>query len=153
VTTIAKSVKVRVPVTTAYNQWTQFETFPTFMAGVERVTQVTDTLTHWETAIGGARREFDAEIVEQRPDERVVWHTVRGAPHNGVVFFRRLDDNTTRIDVRMEYEARSVTEKAGSMLGLIANRIRGDLDRFKEFIEMRGRETGGWRGNVPRPPE
>jgi uncharacterized membrane protein len=153
VTTIQESIDVRVPVRTAYNQWTQFESFPYFMDGVERVVQVTDTLTHWETSVGGVHREFDAEITEQRPDERVAWHAVDGQKHGGVVTFHRLDEVSTRVNVQMEYDPETLTEKAGSALGVVDRRVKGDLTRFKEFIESRGQETGGWRGDVPRSPQ
>ena len=152
-TTIEKSVDVEVPVTTAYNQWTQFETFPYFMEGVENITQESATRTHWVTKIGGVSREFDAEITEQHPDERVAWRTVDGSPHGGVVTFHRLDDRTTRVNLQMEFEPEGLTEKAGAALGVVERRIGGDLSRFKEFIENRGAATGGWRGDVPRSPQ
>ncbi|XVS66834.1 SRPBCC family protein [Actinosynnema sp. CA-299493] len=152
-TTIEKSVDVEVPVTTAYNQWTQFESFPQFMEGVERITQLTPTRTHWVTKIGGVTREFDAEITEQHPDERVAWHTVDGPPQGGVVTFHRLDDRHTRVHVQMEFDPQTLTEKAGAALGVVGHRVSGDLDRFKEFIEGRGAETGAWRGDVNRPPQ
>ncbi|MCC8248905.1 SRPBCC family protein [Saccharothrix luteola] len=152
-TTIEKSVDVEVPVTTAYNQWTQFESFPQFMEGVERITQVTPTRTHWVTKIGGVTREFDAEITEQHPDERVAWHTVDGPPQGGVVTFHRLDDRRTRVHVQMEYDPQTLTEKAGAAVGMVGHRVSGDLERFKEFIEGRGLETGAWRGDVSRPPQ
>ncbi|CAL9553163.1 SRPBCC family protein [Saccharothrix sp. NPDC042600] len=152
-TTIEKSVDVEVPVQTAYNQWTQFESFPEFMEGVERIDQVTATRTHWVTKIGGVEREFDAEITEQHPDERVAWHTVDGPPQGGVVTFHRLDDRHTRVHLQMEYDPQTFTEKAGTALGVVQTRISGDLKRFKEFIERRGTETGAWRGDVSRPPQ
>ena len=152
-TTIEKSVAVRVPVSTAYNQWTQFESFPKFMEGVERITQLTDTRTHWVTKIGGAVREFDAEITEQHPEERIAWHTVDGPSQAGVVTFHRLDDETTRVDLRMEYHPDSLAEKAGAALGVVSHRVQDDLERFKEFIEHQGTETGAWRGHVDRPPQ
>jgi uncharacterized membrane protein len=151
VSTIEKSVDVVAPVRTAYNQWTQFESFPAFMEGVDRIIQETPTRTHWETSIGGVSREFDAEITEQHPDERVAWHSVDGPSHAGVVTFHRIDDRTTRVHLQMEYAPESLTEKAGAALGVVGHRIQGDLNRFKEFIEERGDETGAWRGEVPRP--
>ncbi|HEY8374106.1 MAG TPA: SRPBCC family protein [Pseudonocardiaceae bacterium] len=150
-TTIQKSIDVDVPVQTAYNQWTQFESFPQFMEGVERIRQVTDTLTHWETNIGGVRREFDAEITEQHPDERIAWHSLQGPRQDGVVTFHRLDDDHTRIMLQMDYEPEGIVEKAGSALGVIERRVQGDLERFKHFIEARSHETGAWRGDVPAP--
>ncbi len=148
-TTIEKSVDVVAPVRTAYNQWTQFESFPVFMEGVDRIIQETPTRTHWETSIGGVSREFDAEITEQHPDERIAWRAVDGQHHAGVVTFHRIDDRTTRVHLQMEYEPESLTEKAGTALGVVGHRIQGDLNRFKEFIEQNDGETGAWRGDVP----
>jgi uncharacterized membrane protein len=153
VTTIQESIDVRVPVRAAYNQWTQFESFPYFMDGVDRVVQVTDTLTHWETSVGGVRREFDAEITEQHPDERVAWRALDGQEHGGVVTFHRLDDQSTRVNVQMEYAPDTLTEKAGAALGVIDHRVKSDLARFKEFVEDKGGEVSGWRGNVDRAPQ
>ncbi|GAB3432746.1 SRPBCC family protein [Actinophytocola sediminis] len=152
-TTIEKSVDVHTPVRTVYNQWTQFESFPQFMEGVDRIRQETATRTHWETSIGGVTREFDAEITEQHPDERVAWHTVDGPRHAGVVTFHRIDDRTTRVHLQMEYSPQSLPEKAAAALGVVSKRVQGDLDRFKEFIERRGAETGQWRGEVSRPAQ
>jgi uncharacterized membrane protein len=153
VTTIEKSVDVQAPVRTAYNQWTQFESFPKFMEGVDRIEQTTPTRTHWKTTIGGVTREFDAEITEQHPDERVAWRSVDGPGHSGVVTFHRIDDKTTRVHLQMEYQPETLVEKAGSALGVVGSRIQGDLGRFKEFIEQRGTETGAWRGEVERAPQ
>ncbi len=150
-TTIEKSVDVEAPVRATYNQWTQFESFPNFMEGVDRIEQKTPTLTHWHTTISGVNREFDAEITEQHPDERVAWHSVSGPRHAGVVTFHRLDDTHTRVHLQMEFEPDNLTEKAGAALGVVGGRVQGDLGRFKEFIEHRGRETGGWRGDIARP--
>jgi uncharacterized membrane protein len=152
-TTIEKSIDVHVPVRTAYNQWTQFESFPEFMEGVDRVIQVDDTLTRWETKIGGVFREFDAQIVAQHPDELVAWNTIGGPPHGGVVTFQAIDQATTRVALAMQYEPEGLAEKAGTALGIVDNRISGDLKRFKEFIEKRGHETGGWRGEVRMEPQ
>jgi uncharacterized membrane protein len=152
-TTIEKSVDVHAPVSTVYNQWTQFESFPAFMEGVERIVQVTPTLTHWETNIGGVRREFDAQITEQHPDERIAWRSVEGPEQAGVVTFHRLDNEVTRINLQMEYDPQTLTEKAGAALGMVGNRVNSDLKRFKAFIEQRDQETGAWRGEVPRPPQ
>ena len=152
-TTVEKSVDVAVPVRTAYNQWTQFESFPQFMEGVEGVEQVTDTRTHWRTKIAGVQREFDAEITEQHPDERVAWRTVDGPHQAGVVTFHRLDDAHTRVMLQLEYHPDDLVEKAGTALGMVQRRAEGDLKRFKQFIESQGQETGAWRGDVPRAPQ
>ncbi|MGW2447455.1 SRPBCC family protein [Streptomyces sp. NPDC001675] len=150
---VEESVRVGVPVRTAYNQWTQFETFPEFMEGVERIEQRTDSLTHWVTNVGGVRREFDAAITEQRPDERVAWTTVDGeAKQAGVVTFHRIDDSTTKVMLQLEFEPEGLAETVGDKLGVVKRRVSGDLHRFKDFIEQRGgRETGGWRGEMGGP--
>jgi uncharacterized membrane protein len=153
VTTIEKSVDVHTAVRTVYNQWTQFESFPHFMEGVDEIVQQTPTRTHWRTSIGGVTREFDAEITEQNPDERVAWRSVDGPKHAGVVTFHRLDDRTTRVHLQMEYAPESLAEKAGTALGAVGHRIQNDLERFKTFIESRGAETGAWRGEVDRAPQ
>ncbi|MDX2851929.1 SRPBCC family protein [Actinacidiphila glaucinigra] len=147
--TISESVDVGVPLHTAYNQWTQFEEFPNFMEGVEQVTQVDDRHNHWVTNIAGARREFDTEIVDQLPDERVAWRTVTGdVRQRGVVTFLELDASHTRVNLAMEVETSGLAEKAADALGVVDRRARGDLRRFKHFIEERGSETGAWRGRV-----
>jgi ribosome-associated toxin RatA of RatAB toxin-antitoxin module len=152
-TTIEKSVDVAVGVRTAYNQWTQFESFPRFMAGVDEIRQLSPTKIHWRTSIAGVRREFDAEITEQHPDERVAWRTMDGPHHGGVVSFHRLDDEHTRVMLQMEYLPGSLTEKAGAALGIVERQIGADLERFKEFIESRGKEIGEWHGDIPRSPQ
>jgi uncharacterized membrane protein len=148
VSTIQRSIDVDVPVTTAYNQWTQFETFPKFMEGVDRIEQVTDTRTHWVTNIGGVKREFDAEIIDQKPDQRVAWQSTDEPRQAGAVTFQPLGAASTRVNVQMDYDPESVVEKAGDKLGVVERRVQGDLDRFKRFIESRGQETGAWRGEV-----
>ncbi|HJY24288.1 MAG TPA: SRPBCC family protein [Actinomycetes bacterium] len=150
---VTESIDVDVPVSTVYDQWTQFETFPQFMEGVERIDQITDTKTHWVTKIGGVEREFDADITEQHPDERVAWKSTTGADQAGVVTFHRLSDTTTRVTVQMDYEPEGVVENVGDKLGIVKRRVTGDLERFKQFIEARGTETGGWRGDVDAAPQ
>ncbi|MFI5956658.1 SRPBCC family protein [Cryptosporangium sp. NPDC051539] len=151
--TIERSIDVHVPVSTAYDQWTQFETFPQFMEGVEDITQVSDLRTHWRTNIAGVRREFDAEITEQRPDERVAWKSINGEEQAGVVTFHRLDDENTRIMLQLDFHPEGVVEKAGDALGIVSHRVKGDLERFKTFIEERGTATGAWRGGVDASPQ
>ncbi|MFC0624615.1 SRPBCC family protein [Kribbella deserti] len=148
--TITESVDVAVPVTTVYNQWTQFESFPKFMDGVEEVRQLDATHTHWVTKVGGATREFDATITEQHPDERVAWKSDSGPNHAGVVTFHKLDDTHTRVTAQMDIDPEGFAEKIGDKLGVIEGKVKGDMKRFKEFIESRGSETGAWRGDVPR---
>jgi uncharacterized membrane protein len=149
--TITESVDVAVPVPTAYNQWTQFESFPQFMEGVDRVTQMGDTMTHWSIDIGGVHREFDARITEQHPDERVAWESIDGPRHAGVVTFHRLADAKTRVTLQMEADPSGLVENTADALGFLSRRAKGDLKRFKEFIETRGSETGAWRGEVDPP--
>ena len=150
--TIEQSIDVGVPVRTAYNQWTQFEEFPKFMEGVEKVEQTDDTHTHWVAEIAGRKREFDAEITEQTPDQRIAWRSTDGADHAGVVTFHKLDDGVTRVMVQMDFDPDGAIEAAGDALGLAKRRVKGDLERFKELIESRGEETGAWRGEVSQDP-
>jgi uncharacterized membrane protein len=147
---IEKSIDVQVPVSVAYNQWTQFEEFPRFMEGVKSVKQLDDKRLHWVAEIGGAQEEWDAEITEQTPDQRVAWTNTSGARNAGTVDFHHLDDMSTRVTLMMDYEPRGMKESVGSALGFVTRRVDGDLERFKEFIEARGRETGGWRGEIPQ---
>lgn len=148
-----KSIDVEVPITTAYNQWTQFEEFPRFMEGVESVSQIDDTHLDWVVKIAGQERRFSTEITEQRPDERIAWTTRTGPTQSGVVTFHRLNDDETRVMLQMEHDPEGFTETAGDALGIVEARIGRDLERFKEFIESRGAETGAWRGEVDRPDE
>ncbi|MGC7094841.1 SRPBCC family protein [Amycolatopsis lurida] len=149
--TITETVEVGVPVSTAYNQWTQFESFPQFMEGVEEVRQLDDTHTHWRVKIGGAEREFDATITEQHPDERVAWRSDDGPRHAGVITFHRIDDQRTRVTAQMDIDPEGFVENVADKLGVLDRRVKGDMKRFEDFIESRGRESGGWRGDVPRP--
>lgn len=150
---VQETVDVDVPVTTAYNQWTQFESFPEFMGGVESVTQTSDTMTHWVTKIGGVEREFDAEITEQHPDERVAWRSIGGeVQHAGVVTFHRLSDTQTRVAVQIDWEPKGAVEKIGAAVGVDDARVKADTKKFKAFIESRGDETGQWRGDVAPGP-
>ncbi|WP_370617805.1 SRPBCC family protein [Mumia qirimensis] len=147
--TIQKTVDVSVPVRTAYDQWTQFESFPRFMEGVESVTQLDDKRLHWKADIAGVTREWDAEIVDQTPDERVTWRAVEGTKNAGTVSFASDDlGRSTRVTLRLDYEPEGIVEKTGDALNIVERRVEGDLERFKEFIESRGAETGAWRGDV-----
>src|SRR5256714_10165108 len=148
--TIEQSIDVNVPVSTAYNQWTQFEEFPRFMEGVEAVRQLDNQRLHWRANVGGRVEEWDAIITEQHPDERIAWKNTTGAPNAGVVTFHRLADNKTRLMLQMEYDPQGVVENLGDMLGVISRRVANDLERFKAFIETRGQETGAWRGGGER---
>ncbi|MBB4684014.1 SRPBCC family protein [Amycolatopsis jiangsuensis] len=152
--TITESVDVDVTVSTAYDQWTQFESFPEFMEGVDEIRQVDPTHTHWTISVGGVTREFDATITEQHPDERVAWASDSGPTHAGVITFHRINDETTRVTAQMDLDPDGFAEKAADKLGILNRRVKGDLDRFKTFIERRGgQQTGSWRGDVQRPPQ
>ncbi len=145
---VEKAIDVNVPVRTAYNQWTQFEEFPRFMEGVQEVRQLDDTHLHWRAEVGGKEKEWDAVITEQLPDERVAWRSTSGAENAGVVTFHRLGPDQTRIMLQVEYDPEGLVENTGDAMGFVSRRVEGDLKRFKEFIENRGRETGAWRGTV-----
>ena len=149
--TITESIDVDVDVNTAYNQWTQFESFPEFMDGVDEVRQIDDTHLHWVTSVGPATREFDATVTEQHPDERVAWKSDDGPEHAGVVTFHRLDDQQTKVTVQMSIDPDGFVENVADKANFLDHRVKGDLQRFKDFIESRGTETGAWRGDVDAP--
>ena len=145
---IEKSIEVNVPVTTAYNQWTQFEDFPHFMDGVKAVTQLDDRRLHWKAEIGGKEKEWDAVIIEQIPDHRIAWKSTSGARTAGLVTFHPLRQATSQVSLKMEYDPQGVLEHVGDAVGFVTSKVQGDLERFKSFIERRGHETGTWRGTV-----
>ncbi|MGE0468304.1 MAG: putative 17.2 kDa protein in melC2-rnhH intergenic region [Candidatus Nitrospira kreftii] len=145
---IEKSIELNVPVNKAYNQWTQFEEFPRFMEGVEHVHQIDDKHVHWKASIGGKQKEWDAVITEQIPDQRIAWRSQEGATNGGTVTFSKVAENKSRLNLRLEYEPDGAVEKTGDAVGVVSGRVEGDLQRFKEFIESRGQETGAWRGKV-----
>ena len=145
--TIDESIEVNVPVSTAYNQWTQFEDFPLFMEGVDHVQQLDDTLLHWAATVAGKTNEWNAKILEQHPDRQISWISEDGKKTRGTVTFEPVGENKSRVRLSMSYRADPL-EAIGSTAGLDARRVRGDLERFKELIESRGSETGAWRGEV-----
>jgi uncharacterized membrane protein len=145
---IIETIDVNVPVRTAYDQWTQFESFPQFMEGVERVEQLDDTTVRWTAEIAGKKKTWTAKITEQTPDQRIAWKSIEGAENAGVVTFHRLDDNKTRVTLQLDVDPEGPVENVGDALGFVQRRAKGDLERFKDFIESRGTETGAWRGTV-----
>ena len=151
--TIEKSITVNVPVRQAYNQWTQFEEFPHFMEGVKEVKQLDDKRLHWKAEIGGKSEEWEAEITEQIPDQRIAWRSTSGAKNSGVITFSAQGENETAVNLEVEYEPEGMIENVGDLLGLVSARVSGDLTRFKDFIETRHSATGGWRGEIPTPAE
>jgi len=146
---IIETIDVDVPVSTAYNQWTQFESFPHFLSFVESITQQDDTHNHWKVKIGGVEREFDAEITEQHPDERVAWKSLGGeVTQAGVVTFHKLTDTSSRVTVQLDWEPEGFVEKVGAVFGVDDASVKSDLKNFKKFIEDEGNADGGWRGEV-----
>jgi hypothetical protein len=150
-TQVEKTIEVDVPVSIAYNQWTQFADFPQFMSGVDEVRQISDSMTHWIAQIGGVRREWDAAILEQVPDSKVAWAATTGATNAGAVHFQPLGATRTLVRLNLEYEPEGLVEKVGDFLNVVQRQAEGDLERFKQFIEGRGTATGGWRGAVNEP--
>jgi uncharacterized membrane protein len=145
---IIEKVEVDVPVRTAYDQWTQFESFPMFMEGVEKVEQLDDTTLRWTAEIAGQKRTWKAKITQQEPDQRIAWTSIEGANNAGVVTFHRLDEGKTRVTLQLDVDPEGPVENIGDALGFVQRRAKGDMERFKKFIESRGTETGAWRGTV-----
>jgi uncharacterized membrane protein len=146
--TVEESIDLEVPVSTAYNQWTQFEEFPKFMASVESVRQVDDTHLRWRALVGGKMKEWDAEITEQIPDKRIAWRSTGGVPNAGVVTFHKIGENRTRVMLQMDYTPDGLVEKVGDTVGAVKLTTKGNLKKFKRLVEARGVETGAWRGAV-----
>ncbi len=145
---IEQSIELEVPVETAYNQWTQFEEFPRFMDGIEEVRQVDDAQLHWVADFGGKRHEWDAEITEQLPDERIAWKALDGKTNAGVVTFHHISPERSKVMVQMEWDEEGLLEKLGSAIGSDDRKVKADLERFKEMIEARGEETGAYREKI-----
>ena len=145
---VEHSIDVNVPLSTAYNQWTQFEEFPRFMEAVKQVRQLDDKTLEWTAEIAGNEETWTAEITEQEPDQRIAWRSRSGAPNGGVVTFQHIDDHTTRVMLQMEWDPQGAVQNLGDALGFDDRQVKGDLERFKEFIEARGTETGAWRGEI-----
>ena len=150
---IQKEFEISVPVRAAYDQWTQFEEFPRFMDGVEEVVQIDNTHLHWRVSVAGKQKEWDAEITEQVPDRVIAWRSVSGTPNAGQVRFEPIGTDRTRVMFAMEYQPETVVEKAGDAVGVLSRKVDKTVEDFKEFIEQRGRETGGWRGEVHQGEE
>jgi uncharacterized membrane protein len=146
--TVQESIAVNVPLSQAYNQWTQFEDFPQFMSGVDAVRQLDDTTVHFQTSIGGVKREYDARITSQDPDRQVSWESLDSPRNAGTVRFAELGPAETRVDVELSWEPDSAAEKIGAAVGLDSRQVGADLQRFKKFIEARDFETGAWRERV-----
>lgn len=145
---IVETIEINVPVSTAYNQWTQFEDFPQFMASVHSIRQLDDKHLHWKANVAGEEKEWDVEITEQIPDKRIAWRSTTGVPNGGVVTFHKISDNVTRVALQMDYQPEGALEQLGDALGAVRMETRGNLQKFKEMLEKRGSETGGWRGSI-----
>lgn len=145
---VEQSIDVNVPLTTAYNQWTQFEEFPQFMKWVKSVRQIDDANLEWTADIAGQEETWTAEIVEQEPDQRISWRATSGQRMDGLVSFARVDDATTRVTLNMDWDPEGVVQSIGAAAGIDDRSVKGDLERFKEFIEARGASTGAWRGEI-----
>ena len=146
--TVKETIEVNVPVSTAYNQWTQFADFPKFMDGVKSVEQLDDTHLRWVAEVGGESRDWQAEIVEQVPDQRIAWRATDDEGPNGLVRFEPLGEATTLVTVEMSYEPEGLKEQLGAKIGLDSRQVKEDLGRYKELVETMGSETGAWRGEV-----
>jgi uncharacterized membrane protein len=149
--TVTESVDVAVPIRTAYDQWTQFEASPRFMDHVVEVRQLSDAMTHWVVKEAGIKREFDARITEQLPDERVAWTSVEGPRQAGVVTFHRLDADHTRVTAQIEMQPDGIVEQTADRAGMVTRMVKGDMARFRDFIQARDAQTGAWRGQIDRP--
>ena len=148
--TVTATIDIDAPISTVYNQWTQFESFPQFMSGFESIVQKTDTLTDWTVSIGGVNREFEAKITEQHPDERIAWNSTSGEDHSGVVTFHRLKADVTRVALQLTWTPQGLVEKVGALLQVDDIQIDRDMKKFKELVENNGFETGAWRGDIDR---
>jgi uncharacterized membrane protein len=147
---VEATIDVAVPVSVAYNQWTQFEDFPKFMEGVESVEQLDDRRLRWRAEIAGKKLEWLAEITEQSADQRIAWRSVSGAQNAGVVTFHHISEGNCRVALQLDYDPQGIVENIGAFFGVVSRRANADLERFKAFIEARGQETGAWRGEIAR---
>lgn len=145
---VEKGIEIERPLRMVYDQWTQFEEFPRFMEGVDEVVQLDDKTLHWKAKIAGKSEEWDAEIVQQIPDQQIAWRHTRGAVNSGVVTFTPLSDGACRVTLALDYDPQGFVEKVGDALGFVSRRVEGDLERFKRFIEERVTETGAYRGEI-----
>ena len=151
--TVSSDIDISLPISSVYNQWTQFEDFPAFMSGVEELRQLSDKTLYWRVSVAGVERAFVTEITEQQPDDRIAWRSSDGPAHSGVVTFHRLDDNLTRVRLQIEWEPQGLTETAGAVLQVDDAQVAVSLQKFKRLIESNGFESGAWRGSIGRPAD
>lgn len=151
--TIERSIEVEVPASKAYDFWTQFERFPSFMEGVEDVQQFGDRTLRWRANLWGKTEEWTAEITEQIPDKRIAWRSTSGAPNAGVVTFHRLTDDRAKVMLQLDFEPEGAVEKIGDALGVATRRVERDLEEFKKHVESPAHDVEGWRGEIPARPD
>ncbi len=147
----ASEIVVEAPLKEVYNQWTQFEEFPRFMRNVKQVRQLDDRHLHWLVNVGGQDVEWDAEIKEQVPDDKIVWKSIGGAMNAGLVKFTPIAPDKTEVHFEMSYEPEGVLQRMGETLGILNREVHEDLEEFKDFLEARGTATGAWRGEIANP--
>jgi uncharacterized membrane protein len=145
---VQQSCDVAAPLETVYNQFTQFEEWPSFMHRVARVTQEDECTVSFATKIWGVSKQFTADIETQRPDERIKWRVAEGITHTGVVSFHELAPRLTRIELTFDVDPGSLIEKFARGARHVKRAARADLHRFKAFIELQEHETGAWRGVI-----
>jgi uncharacterized membrane protein len=142
------SIDVAVPVRRAYDQWTQFEEFPRFMEGVDRVEQLDDKHLRWTATIAGRAKEWTAEITDQTPDTRIAWKSTSGAENAGAVLFEPLGPDQTRVTLKLDAEPDGAVETVGANIGLLEGQVKGDLQRFRDYVQTAGASSKGWRGEI-----
>lgn len=145
---ITSEIEIGVPVRAAYDQWTQFESFPEFMDGIDKVVQLDDTTLEWTATIAGVQKQWRAKVIEQRPDQLVAWKSIDGAPNDGSVRFQPISSDRTRVALTVDVTPEGAVEKIGDALGIVERQIEGDLERFRDYIEAKRVPTGGWRGDI-----
>jgi uncharacterized membrane protein len=146
--TVSETVDVNVPVEVAYDLWTRFEQFPTFMEGIEEVSRIDDTHLHWVAEIGGVRHEWDAEIIDRQPNHRIAWRSTDGLRNDGVVIFERIETGVTRVKVDFEHDSDGLFEKIGAAIGADDRQVQADLLRYKERVESQAGVADSWQADV-----
>ena len=118
------------------------------MHRIESAEQVDETTVNFQAKMWGISKRFEAEIVEQRPDKRIEWNVTDGYAHTGVVTFHPLSDNLTRIDLSLDIQPSNLIDKASRGMRFAKRAVRGDLHRFKAYVELDEDDKDGWRGTI-----